>query len=841
MARFPVYERSVGLSGGATASYASDSAFTAPARALQGLGNAMEGVGADFAQMAQKTQETKDDAWFSKARAETALDMDSSMRQAQQSATGDATGFTQQRTQELQAYRDKKLSEAPSDRARSMYTEWTDSFGVAVTKDAATFQATSDLAVRSSNLADAMNAHLQVVAADPGQYEAAHQRAMDDLAGAAQWMTPEQETEARTKIDEGLKLARAKSLALFNPEAFLAETGPAKTKIPAAKVSGDVQTRGQQALGYFMSQGYTKEQAAGIVGNLIAESKLNTGARNPGDGNDRTDSIGIGQWNSGRALALKSFAAANHADWRDFNVQLAFVDHELKTSESTAGSNLKNARTVDEATAAMAGFERPAGWSPENPRGAHNYKGRLGHAAAMAGLDGIEMDGPQQFAGNPNYAGLSPDAIFTLQNAAQQQLTTQKTAAYEAYKDAFSLDMAQGNILSADQILGSSLNDGDKASFLTKFNTDQSNQRDATAIMQGMSDGTLKLDPFDTKDKGRIDNAYDLTTRSDMFDKDHAAASLVKSYGIVPDGYLHALRGGLESRDPASVAAAAQKALRISQIDPNALSRREGGQAVQDAATAFQHYSRTLGLPDDKAAQRVIDLKDPDKIKATAALMDTKPVKDFITAQSSEANVRNIFDPGIAGFDPKLGNNPAQAAAMVGEYKSFLEESMIDAGGDQTLAKQYASERFQRIYSPSNMTLDGDGVVTRLPPEKTYPPGADGTWTYVMDQAHAALAAEGVVTDEIYLQPDAMTDADFLSGRQPRYQVFYMKDGKIEQYNLPFYALQEQQAGIPNSAIEASRAKRDANRALQQRLDTALPGAGMQNSPLMSTDPNAVR
>lgn len=835
MARFPVYERSVGLSGGATASYASDGAFTAPARALQGLGNALEGGGADFAQMAKKTQETKDDAWFSKARAETALDMDTSMRQAQQSATGDATGFTQQRTQDLQAYRDRKLAEAPSDRARSMYTEWTDSFGVSVTSDAAKFQATSDLAARSSNLADAMNAHLQVVAADPGQYEAARQRAMDDLAGAAQWMTPEQETEARTKIDEGLKLARAKSLAMFNPEAFLAETGPA----PAT--GGDAVNT--------------------VVDKIIGvESGGNPNAKNP-----TSSASGLGQFINSTWLATVKKYRPDIATGKSAGEILALKNDPALGREMTTRYTEENAQFLT---------NRGIPTTPGNlylahflgPQGATNAlkADPSASVASVLGQDVVNANGflagksiadlkawsdkkmggkggPMQFAGNKNYAGLSPDAIFTLQNAAQQQLATQKSAAYESYKDAFSLDMAQGNVLSADQILGSALNDGDKASFLTKFNTDTANQRDATAIMKGMADGTLKLDPFDSKDKGRIDNAYDLTTRGDLFDKDHAAASLVKSYGIVPDGYLHALRGGIESRDPASVAASAQKALRISQIDPNALSRREGGQVVQDAATAFQHYSRTLGLPDDKAAQRVIDLKDPDKIKATAALMDTKPVKDFITAQSSEANVRNIFDPGIVGVDPKLGTNPAQAAAMVGEYKSFLEESMIDAGGDQTLAKQYASERFQRLYSPSNMTMDGDGVVTRLPPEKTYPPGADGTWTYVMDQAHAALAAEGVVTDEIYLQPDAMTDADFLSGRQPRYQVFYMKDGKIEQYNLPFYALSEQAAGIPNSAIEASRAKRDANRSLQQRLDTALPGAGMQNSPIMSTDPNAVR
>ena len=48
--------------------------------------------------------------------------------------------------------------------------------------------------------------------------------------------------------------------------------------------------RAQAALNYFMSQGYTKNQAAGIVGNLMGESGLNPGAYNP---NDPGGSIGL--------------------------------------------------------------------------------------------------------------------------------------------------------------------------------------------------------------------------------------------------------------------------------------------------------------------------------------------------------------------------------------------------------------------------------------------------------------------------------------------------------------------------------------------------------------------
>lgn len=143
--------------------------------------------------------------------------------------------------------------------------------------------------------------------------------------------------------------------------------------------------RARQAMAYFRSRGLSQHAAAGIVGNLMAESRLNTSARNKGDGRDGRDSIGIGQWNGDRARALHSFAQNAGKAATDFETQLAFVLHELDGSEKSAGQRLRSARTVEEATAAMIGYERPAGWSDANPRGGHNWSGRLSFANQFAG------------------------------------------------------------------------------------------------------------------------------------------------------------------------------------------------------------------------------------------------------------------------------------------------------------------------------------------------------------------------------------------------------------------------------------------------------------------------
>lgn len=146
-----------------------------------------------------------------------------------------------------------------------------------------------------------------------------------------------------------------------------------------------VNRRAASAMSHFMARGLTQAQAAGVVGNLMQESALRTGARNKGDGADGSDSIGLAQWNGNRATALKSFAAARKKPVDDFETQLDFVLHELETTEGGVGAALKGAKTAEEAASIFIGYERPQGWSEGNPRGGHGWNNRAMHAARLAG------------------------------------------------------------------------------------------------------------------------------------------------------------------------------------------------------------------------------------------------------------------------------------------------------------------------------------------------------------------------------------------------------------------------------------------------------------------------
>jgi hypothetical protein len=192
----------------------------------------------------------------------------------------------------------------------------------------------------------------------------------------------------------------------------------------------NVGERSKAAYGFFQGRNWTPAQAAGIVGNLIHESVgLNTGARNPGDGRDGSDSVGLAQWNSTRAVALKAFAAQNKADWRDFNIQLAFVQNELETSEAPAARRLREAKTPREAAAAFAEyFLRPEGAGRGNPEGIHGFANRAKQAEAVASKFGGMKIEPTE--GDRLYAMLPPERQMQARESSARDLS-RETQAFE--------------------------------------------------------------------------------------------------------------------------------------------------------------------------------------------------------------------------------------------------------------------------------------------------------------------------------------------------------------------------------------------------------------------------
>lgn len=136
------------------------------------------------------------------------------------------------------------------------------------------------------------------------------------------------------------------------------------------EVPDDRTPTGNQIVNFFMNKGLTKNQAKGIYGNIMQETrgKHNIVSR------DGHNSYGLAQWTGIRKARLFSKYGTNPTT----NQQLEYLWSELNSTEKSALNALRNTSTVEDATKVfMQKFERPASW-------AANFKNRLKYANSVA-------------------------------------------------------------------------------------------------------------------------------------------------------------------------------------------------------------------------------------------------------------------------------------------------------------------------------------------------------------------------------------------------------------------------------------------------------------------------
>jgi len=196
---------------------------------------------------------------------------------------------------------------------------------------------------------------------------------------------------------------------------------------------------------FFEAKGWTPHQAAAIAGAFSQESRFNPNAINPHDGRDGSDSIGIAQWNGQRAQNLKAFAASRGKPWNDLETQLEFVHHELtRGSEFSAGTALRSAGDVTSAASAMAGYERPRGWSPQHPELSDGWANRLNTASRLHGGGDIALGnhGVSQ-GGAPVAYGRNSALPFTAQQMHENPWLASQAVKFAAADNAATVSYAK--------------------------------------------------------------------------------------------------------------------------------------------------------------------------------------------------------------------------------------------------------------------------------------------------------------------------------------------------------------------------------------------------------------
>ena len=181
--------------------------------------------------------------------------------------------------------------------------------------------------------------------------------------------------------------------------------------------AGGASANAQRALQYFKGKGFTEEQAAGIVGNLQAESGVGI---NPGAVGDGGKAWGIAQWHPDRRSIWEK---ASGRTWEasgvspNFDEQLQFIMYELQRTEMRALRRLRATNTVEDAAAVFDQYyERSSGE-------ARQRRIQLAQALVSSGTQTADASG-LPVNGNPLFDLDGSESRMTQDDAAQEMAQT---------------------------------------------------------------------------------------------------------------------------------------------------------------------------------------------------------------------------------------------------------------------------------------------------------------------------------------------------------------------------------------------------------------------------------
>jgi hypothetical protein len=187
----------------------------------------------------------------------------------------------------------------------------------------------------------------------------------------------------------------------------------------------------------------------------------------------------------------------------------------------------------------------------------------------------------------------------------------------------------------------------------------------------------------------------------------------------------------------------------------------------------FNHKVHDLQMPAKDAVQAI--LAEHLKMKDGSLKIADTQVEEFEkdVKKSWEADFQNAK---LAGSGIVLDNTlpPRQRSAMLNDYAELATDAYRKTG-DAGAAKAIAMQKIAGLYGVSN------GEVMKFPPEKNYPPGRDGTHTWVYQQAADAIEARtGRKVDPKDIRFDQMdrsrTAIAYNAGQPAPYNVLYWRD-----------------------------------------------------------------
>lgn len=172
----------------------------------------------------------------------------------------------------------------------------------------------------------------------------------------------EEQDRKYKELEQSKAAEKARVAAAEAARASLAQR-VVQSAVPVANASGWATNASQNetiAWNFLMANGFTRNQTAGIMGNLQQEHGFNT--------SDVRGGLGIAQWVGGRRSALMA-----RGNYLDINVQLQFMLDELNGSNAHAGAAVRASATIEQAVRAFQNLYERCGICNEGARVQYAY------------------------------------------------------------------------------------------------------------------------------------------------------------------------------------------------------------------------------------------------------------------------------------------------------------------------------------------------------------------------------------------------------------------------------------------------------------------------------------
>jgi len=728
-------------------------AFTAPARALQQAGGQIAGLGNKIQGMLDRQAEIDDNLFVSRESADFNKWYAENRPQWEANTAEGAEGYTQEVEARLTERQQQAIERAPTQEAAAKLELRFQQGNAAKVGTAATFQAGSKLVQRSAEWDRTIQGHMETVFLDPSQYDELLKRAEGDFAAATQWMDAAAESEQKTIFREKLKAAHAQGRINQGDISVLSDlTG----KNPTAK--GLIQREeGFRSGAYWDVNAYRVGYGHDIV---VREN--------------------------GKIEKVTANTAVSQAD-ADRTLNYIINEREGKTARKQVGDAWRG--LPKNVQAALYSVAYNYGSLPDSVASAARGGDIEAIASAIGGLDANKARRAREAA---LARGSATDIYTGMDIGTRQGLTTKArtefnrihaTSVSNEYDDFNRRIVADPMNLGEDEIFNSSVLDGTQQATLVR--SLRAAQKDIRDSMQDMADfqAGRTYNPFETKDRKSADNVFEQISKDAAVSDQQAAEFVTRETGIAPRPAVKDIRAGLASRNTAEFTAAIQQAQRLQATSDTAFSGTDGASGIEDAIDKFQHYTSYLSA--NEAAQKMLDLSDPEKRRESDRLL--KENKKEIEIRTQESDVLASLDAeSTLGFGgAEIGFSNSQKSAVVAEYREIYEGALIEAQGDHDLAQDLTDKRFKNIYG--EISIDGDRRIMRLPPEKDprtqQLTNALGSSAWIGEQLKGEVDdhfGRDVPIEHIRVWPDERTEQDRTSGGSWSYQVYVFNPETLE-------------------------------------------------------------